>query len=239
MADAKAAAEEMLLQERAEAQKKLAKQRQRMKWMTTVTAIVFVVAGIVLWVAIYAWDQKDRAERSQKAEMEAKHTAERAQADALDQRQSALNQRKTADEAKLTAQSLKAAWRGVNMAPEKLDLALLLSAEAFRRGGGQEAKNALLASLLASPHLNSFLRCQSAETTVRSLAFSPDGQTLASADSTGTIILWNLDSGFMVREPIRAHEKYIYSIAFSPDGRYLASASQDKTVKLVDVGWTR
>jgi hypothetical protein len=141
----------------------------------------------------------------------------------------------SSEEAKRRAQSLKAAWRGVNLAPEKLDLALLLTAEAFRRGGGQEAKNALLTSLLASPQLNSFLRGHSPETTVRGLAFSPNGETLASADGNGMIILWYPDSGFMVREPIRAHKEYIYSIAFSPDGRYLASASRDKTVALADV----
>jgi WD40 repeat protein len=182
-----------------------------------------------------ASNQREAALKQSKAAGEAKHNAHRAEIEALNQREEALKQSKAAEEAKLGAQSLKAAWRGVNMAPEKLDLALLLSAEAFRRGGGQEAKNALLASLLASPHLNSFLRGHSPETTVRSLAFSPDGQMLASADGNGTIILWDPDSGFMVREPIPAHKEYIYSIAFSPDGRQLASASQDKTVKLVDI----
>jgi WD40 repeat protein len=156
--------------------------------------------------------------------------------EANDMRKQALAARERGDKAlkqMRAATAIGAAWRGVSMARQKLDLALILSGEAFRRSDGREAKNALRASLLASPHLNSFLRGHS--TTVSSLAFSPDGQTLASADATGTIILWYPDSGFMVREPISAHKEYIYSIAFSPDGRYLASASADKTVKLTDL----
>jgi WD40 repeat protein len=114
------------------------------------------------------------------------------------------------------ARSLKAAWRGVNMTGEKLDLALLLSGQAFRRlNGAQEARNALLTSLLSSPHLKTFLRGHAPNSDVRSLAFSPDGQTLASADRYGTIILWQPDSGFMVRKPVRAHDGYIYSIALA------------------------
>jgi WD40 repeat protein len=66
---------------------------------------------------------------------------------------------------------------------------------------------------------------------VYSVAFSPDGKTLASASGDNTIKLWNLQS----QKPIATlagHSNSVNSVAFSPDGLTLASASGDKTIKL-------
>ncbi|MEG4798846.1 hypothetical protein QUA69_27735, partial [Microcoleus sp. LAD1_D1] len=66
---------------------------------------------------------------------------------------------------------------------------------------------------------------------VLSIAFSPDGLTLASASFDKTIKLWHLQS----QKPIATltgHSSSVLSIAFSPDGKTLASASFDKTIKL-------
>ncbi|MGO9473272.1 MAG: toll/interleukin-1 receptor domain-containing protein [Rhodomicrobium sp.] len=69
----------------------------------------------------------------------------------------------------------------------------------------------------------------------QSLAFSPDGRTLASADSNYTMItLWEVASGREL-QTLTGHTKFIRSIAFSPDGRTLASGSEDNTIKLWDV----
>lgn len=66
---------------------------------------------------------------------------------------------------------------------------------------------------------------------VRSVAFSPDGQTVASSSWDDTIKVWNLGNGELLHT-LSGHGDGVYSVTFSPDGRTLASASGDKTVKL-------
>jgi WD40 repeat protein len=68
-----------------------------------------------------------------------------------------------------------------------------------------------------------------------SVAFSPDGRTLASASSDKTIALWNVHTHKTVGSPLQGHLARVFSVAFSPDGRTLASASKDKTIRLWDV----
>ena len=71
-----------------------------------------------------------------------------------------------------------------------------------------------------------------------SIAFSPDGRTLASGSQDNTIKLWDVETGSVLRT-LSGHVRFVWSVAFSPDGRTLASGSDDKTIKLWDVATGR
>ncbi|MBD1821349.1 hypothetical protein H6F51_02295 [Cyanobacteria bacterium FACHB-DQ100] len=66
---------------------------------------------------------------------------------------------------------------------------------------------------------------------VWSVAFSPDGTTLAASDTAGAIHLWNV----LERQKILTcdgHQHWVCEIAFSPEGDLIVSASGDNTVKI-------
>jgi WD40 repeat protein len=78
---------------------------------------------------------------------------------------------------------------------------------------------------------------------ITSLAYSPDGKTLAAGScakseksDTGKqcrqdeIRLWNLDTGQLVSQPLTGHGTFIKMLAFSPDGKILASDGGDTII---------
>jgi WD40 repeat protein/serine/threonine protein kinase len=73
---------------------------------------------------------------------------------------------------------------------------------------------------------------------VMSVAFSPDGQTLASGSIDRTVKLWDVASG-LERVTLKGHTDRALAVAFSPDGKTVASGSRDTTVKLWDVATSK
>jgi GTPase SAR1 family protein/predicted MPP superfamily phosphohydrolase len=66
------------------------------------------------------------------------------------------------------------------------------------------------------------------------VAYSPNGRIIAAASNNGTIRLWDVQTGKLLRS-LEGHTIWVWSVAFSPDGLLLASGSGDRSVKLWEV----
>ncbi len=69
---------------------------------------------------------------------------------------------------------------------------------------------------------------------VYTVAFSPDGQTIASGGDDDTIKIWQASDGKLLNT-LTGHSGGVESVAFSPDGQTIASGGADRTIKLWQV----
>lgn len=67
---------------------------------------------------------------------------------------------------------------------------------------------------------------------VRSIAFSPDGSTLASAAADGTVRLWNIARAMQIA--VFEHPDEVLSVSWKPDGKTFASGAKDSKIRLWD-----
>jgi WD40 repeat protein len=78
------------------------------------------------------------------------------------------------------------------------------------------------------------MRLRKHESLINALAFSPNGEFLASGGDDRSIVLWELSTGKSKRT-LKGHDVTVSSLAFSPTGDLLASGTGNASVVLWDV----
>ncbi len=181
-------------------------------------SLVSVLAIVAVILAIVAFKKMHEAQ-------EAKVEAEKAKIKAQVSEIKAIIE-------KLGAQSLLAAQLP-SPSNGSYDRAVLLAIQAFREENSGLNLSNLLRVLQAKQQQKTLLYGHTAG--VESVAFSLDGQILASGSEDHTVRLWDIAHQQPFGEPLIGHTAKVLSVAFSPDSRILASGSDDRTVRLWDV----
>jgi hypothetical protein len=112
----------------------------------------------------------------------------------------------------------------------------VLALASMNMGPRPSAVNALARSVASRSHFQAFLRDRSGEAhpEVHAVAYSPDGNWLASEGPGATVMLRDAQT-HDIRQSLRAATAPLWSLAFSPDSRWLAAGGDDGTITIWEV----
>lgn len=200
----------------ADSQSRAAKQlRRRAVLLSGAFALAVALAGLALFLGNQA---RQSALTAQQHAISAEQNAEQAEANA----RRAESERRIAISRELAA----AAISNLDDDPER---SILIALQAVSSAHTIEAENALHRSILGS-RVRLVLHHDSE---VWGVAYSPDGQQIATASQNNTAKFWDATTG----QPLfilAGHTAPVNSIAYNPDGTRVATASDDYTAKLWD-----
>ncbi len=200
--------------------------QQRTNRLIAALAVVALAFGVVAWMFYGVSQEQTRQARAAgeiavtsqaKAEALASElafavaTAQAAREDAEALRNEA-RQREIAE----FSRKLAAAASG-DVSP---DLALLLSLQAGILSDTVEARASLLNGLIRTARIHWI--ANSGSSSPNSVAFNPDGKTLAVAANDGSVSLWDSVSGNLIRSWYPDFDT-VWDVAFSPDGKALVT----------------
>ncbi len=213
------------------------KHRTAITAMAAFVLLLIAAASVSLGLALWATRERDRAKKSQVAEVAQRKRAEHQEANAISARRRA--------EAALTRLEIERAENllaGDNSSLGLAYLARLLKQQPTNRAVAERLLSALSHRnfcLPATPALQhegpldvqSMAALSGRAGSIRMANFSPDSQRIVTASRDGTARIWDVRSGLSVSEPLR-HTGAVMWAQFSFDGQHVVTASTDGTARV-------
>jgi WD40 repeat protein/serine/threonine protein kinase len=204
-----------------------------------VVAVGAIIAALVIGIGVASWQwrvaeaQKQIAEAQTVAADSARVLAQAETVRAESQTKIAETQKTKTEKALKqinTEVAIASTRRGFDALNAKNpSLAFVEKDQLEQSGWADRFTTRLLGSLLDQ----SIAVLKGHEFSVNCVAFSPDGNTIASGSYDNTIRLWDRASAKEIAV-LKGHENLVACFAFSPDGNTIASGSDDKTIRLWD-----
>ncbi len=209
------------------------------KALATAAAFVFLLAAGAVTstlLAVWATSAQREANRQRFASDEARQEAVHAMDAALHSKAEALDAKAEADRQRDRV-NLAAYESGIQLAQrawQENDVvrARDLLEEMPKEAGGRKLRGFEWYYLSRLCHSEA-LTLKGHAHVVNSVAFSADGQRLASGSWDKTVKIWDIATGKELFS-LEGHTSGVFSVAFSPNGRRLASAGNDGFVKIWD-----
>ena len=198
--------------------------------------MIAIVFGILAWtqrnLAVDAENARGTAQYEAIAEAEIRGTA---QAEAIVERNIAENAQNVAKEQAKISQVRELSALSINNSENKIDLAVLLSIEAFNSLELSQSESSLLNSIQKTANIKRIYYGH--REGIMSISISPNGDILASGSRDGTIILWDLETGNPIGEPMFGNDSsvWVMDLDFSPNGKLLASGYSSGSMIIWDI----
>ena len=182
------------------------------------------------WQAVRATSAEKVAKHAEREANQQRLAAEAAKQQALEAKAETETQR---DEARLAAYAsgmglAQRAWEENNVVRARE-----LLAELPKEAAGRNLRGFEWFYLSRLCHPDELTTLVGHTNSVTSVAFSPDGQRLASGSHDRTVKIWDSATGKEL-STLKGHANWVTSVAFSPDGQRLVSGSVDRTMKIWD-----
>jgi WD40 repeat protein/serine/threonine protein kinase len=205
--------------ERARVAREAALEKRSRDRMRALAVVMAVAAAVTSVLAVLAYNSFQNAEKERK-------NADRQRGIAVEQRGIAERNAEVSDSLALVASSQ------TQLVQKNRDLAIALALVANQITDPPIEAQLMLAQAALSPGTHRVLVGH--EGPVFGVAYSPDGKTAVSGAFDNMLILWNLETGEIIRK-FEGHEKFVRAVAFSPDGKTVLSGGMDNRVIWWDV----
>ena len=197
----------------------VAEERKKQLRLKVFAGGVSVLLAIAILLGIYANSERLQAiAQTKEAERQTKEAEKQT-------KQANKNEDVAKDQARI-ANSRQLAAVSASERNNRLDRSLLLAVEAMQTNTF-EARDSLFKALHDQPALRTFLHIE--EGGVQSVAFSPDGKTIAAGyggvgGGGGGVVLWDVAARKrLADDPLPVKEGMVWGVSFSPDGKTIAA----------------